>query len=120
MKDHTFSVPCMIITDFVMEARPFFESQIKRKDSTWYLLSKILVLQQSAVGRSLVGSSHCAYQQKPPEDCKHESTGAADCNDEGVFAVLQATVQVHAEEASNHHSEAAGKSSKLNEHCYLH
>ena len=60
MKDHTFSVPCMIITDFVMEARPFFESQIKRKDSTWYLLSKILVLQQSAVSRSLVGSSHCA------------------------------------------------------------
>ena len=59
-------------------------------------------------------------QQKPPEDCEHESTGAADCNDEGVFAVLQATVQVHAEEASNHHSEAAGKSSKLNEHCYLH
>ena len=55
MKDHTFSVPCMIITDFVMEARPFFESQIKRKDSTWYLLSKILVLQQSAVGSSLVG-----------------------------------------------------------------
>ena len=55
MKDHTFSVPCMIITDFVMEARPFFESQIKIKDSTWYLLSKILVLQQSAVGSSLVG-----------------------------------------------------------------
>ena len=55
MKDHTFSVPCMIITDFVMEARPFFESQIKIKDSTWYLLSKILVLQQSAVGGSLVG-----------------------------------------------------------------
>ena len=55
MKDHTFSVPCMIITDFVMEARPFFESQIKRKDSTWYLLSKILVLQQSAVSSSLVG-----------------------------------------------------------------
>ena len=54
MKDHTFSVPCMIITDFVMEARPFFESQIKIKDSTWYLLSKILVLQQSAVGSSLV------------------------------------------------------------------
>ena len=45
----------MIITDFVMEARPFFESQIKIKDSTWYLLSKILVLQQSAVGSSLVG-----------------------------------------------------------------
>ena len=45
----------MIITDFVMEARPFFESQIKIKDSTWYLLSKILVLQQSAVGGSLVG-----------------------------------------------------------------
>ena len=59
MKDHTFSAPCVIITDFVMEARPFFESQIKIKDSTWYLLSKILVLQQSAVSRSLVGSSHC-------------------------------------------------------------
>ena len=55
MKDHTFSVPCMIITDFVMEARPFFESQIKIKDSSRYLLSKIPVLQQSAVGSSLVG-----------------------------------------------------------------
>ena len=61
MKDHTFSVPCMIITDFVMEARPFFESQIKIKDSSRYLLSKIPVLQQSAVGSSLVGEfSLCA------------------------------------------------------------
>ena len=62
MKDHTFSVPCMIITDFVMEARPFFESQIKIKDSSRYLLSKIPVLQQSAVGSSLVGEfSLCAF-----------------------------------------------------------
>ena len=38
-----------------MEARPFFESQIKIKDSSRYLLSKIPVLQQSAVGSSLVG-----------------------------------------------------------------
>ena len=41
----------------VMEARPFLESQIKIKDSSRYLLSKIPVLQQqqSAVGSSLVG-----------------------------------------------------------------
>ena len=31
-------------------------------------------------------------QQKPTEDCEHESTGAADRDDEGVVAVLQATV----------------------------
>ena len=66
MKDHTFSVPCMIITDFVMEARPFFESQIKIKDSSRYLLSKIPVLQQSAVGSSLVGEfSLCRRTPQP-------------------------------------------------------
>ena len=83
------------------------------------------VCDKSVKGSGYIQHIYCIYlnstdQQKPPEDCEHESTGAADSNDEGVVAVLQATVQVHAEEASDHHAEAAGKSSKLNEHCYLH
>ena len=78
MKDHTFSVPCMIITDFVMEARPFFESQIKIKDSSRYLLSKIPVLQQSAVGSSLVGEfSLCKAKAKAEAEAEAKAKAEA-------------------------------------------